>query len=175
MERHRDERIHSRAMQRNPTQGRATTLSYRRQGSDAMVAVTMVRKAQKDKEEPFVPEIDLFPWHSWCALCSWKTTTGAWRDAFDLAHYHAIGGVHENPKPPPNVTAMPTALLYPTDGTGGAEAHRDGDPAGNSDSGGSYAGHGVPPGDPIREDTLDDQVSEFEEWMQGNPEFRGRW
>ena len=121
-----------------------------------MVAVTMVRKVHKNKDEPFVPEIDLFPWHSWCALCQWRTTTGAWRDAFDMAHYHAIGGVHGNPKPPPTVTAMPTALLHPTNAGYGAEAYREDIADSDSSDSGSDASNGVSAGDPIREDTLDE-------------------
>jgi hypothetical protein len=141
-----------------------------KRGYSSVDAVTVVRKVQKEPEDPFVPEIDMFPWKAWCILCPWKTTTGAWRDAYDMAFYHAKGDKHEEPK---------AALLRPSDASPSGEDASVGDP----DRSGSDPGHGVSSGGAIRENTLtgpeiewlDDEEKRMKEWVQENPEFRGRW
>lgn len=117
----------------------------------AGVALTMVRKVRKDPEEPFVPEVDLFPWHSWCSICPWKTTAGAWRDAYDMAFYHSIGGKHIDPQE--LYIIVPTVAIPAV--RNGMAVPGEGDPPGSATPGSSDSGPGVPTGDPVREDPLD--------------------
>lgn len=130
--------------------------------------VMMVRKVQKDKEEPFMPEIDMFPWHSWCCSCPWRTNTGAWRDAFDLAFYHAQGGVHIEPE---DTSIIVPAVAIPTVRNGVA-VPGDGNPAGTVDPGGSDPSPSVPPGGPVRENPLEQHHDWEDEPMD---DITGRW
>jgi hypothetical protein len=148
-----------------------------------MVAITTVRKIHKEPDEPFIPEVDMFPWRAWCSLCPWKITAGAWRDGFDMAFYHAKGQIHESPGSRPVVTATPTALLHPTDASGGAKAHRENPAYGTGPGGGSGPSPSVSAGGPVRENTLtgseiellDQREEDLKQWAQDHPEFRGRW
>jgi len=148
-----------------------------------MVAITTVRKIHKEPDEPFIPEVDMFPWRAWCSLCSWKTTAGAWRDGFDMAFYHAKGQIHESPELRPVVAAMPTALLHPTDASGGAKVHREDSADGTGPGGSSGPSPSVSAGGPIWENTLtgaeiewlDKREEDLKQWARDHPEFRGRW
>lgn len=112
----------------------------------------MVRKVHKDPDEPFIPEIDLFPWRAWCQYCPWRTSTGAQRDAFDLAFYHALGGVHIEPEDLSVVlptVVVPTVLLR-------MEEPGESDHTGNPDPGSSNDIPSFSPGGLVREDPLED-------------------
>lgn len=115
----------------------------------AGVALTMVRKIHKDPSEPFVPEIDLFPWIAWCSICPWKTNTGAWRDAYDLAFYHSIGGNHIDPAIDISAVAIPAVVLQ-------MEALGESDTDGDTDNVSGNSSNGIPTGGPVREGPLDE-------------------